>query len=222
MASTAPIEVALNMHASGHTKRFFYYHDSAGTSYQYTLLEKEFIGGVRSYFLSGFEPWNYSVTWTTGTPPYYPESWFWLNHGEDVMALTYEDTNYLVAGAYDTTAYALVQGISDYLGLAATPIFKQLSLKEAHLILQQNYPNPFNNTTKIKYDLPKACKVELIIYNVLGEEIKTLVDEFQTRGGKSFSWDARDNWGHTVSSGLYIYELVAGDRVKSGRMLFLK
>ncbi|OGB63757.1 MAG: hypothetical protein A2Y94_05625 [Caldithrix sp. RBG_13_44_9] len=222
MSSPAPIEIALNMHASGHDKRYFCYHDSIGTSYQYTLLEQDFINGVRSYFLNGFEPWYYSITWTTGTPLYFPEGWFWSNYAETVMALTYEDTNYLVAGAYDTTAYASVHGITDYLGLIATPIYSQSSLITEHPTLYPNFPNPFNNATTISYYLPEAARVELKIYNLLGEEVKILVDEFQNPGHKELSWEGRDNSGRTVSSGIYISRIVAGDVTESSRLMFLK
>jgi hypothetical protein len=222
MTSPAPIEIALNMHASGHTKRYFYYHDSAGTSYQYTLLEQEFINGVRSYFLNGFEPWSYCISWTTGTVAYFPEGWFWINYAEAVMALTYEDTNILVAGAYDTTAYALVHGITDYLGLVATPVLSQSSPIQDQPTLYQNFPNPFNNATTISYYLPEPAGVELKIYNLLGEEVKTLVHEFQNPGHKSYSWEGKDHFGCTVSSGIYISRLVAGNVTESNRIMFLK
>ena len=222
MASPSPIEVALNMHASGHTKRYFYYHDVAGTSYQYSLLEQEFITGVRSYFLNGFEPWNYSISWTTGTVAYFPEGWFWLNYAEAVMALTYEENNINVAGAYDTTANALVRGIMDFLGLVATPIYSQSSAITEHPTLYQNFPNPFNNATTICYYLPEAARVELKIYDLLGEEVKTLADGFQTSGHKEITWEGRDNSGRTVSSGIYISRLVAGNMTESQRLMFLK
>jgi hypothetical protein len=222
MSSPSPIEVALNMHASGHTKRYFYYHDAAGTSYQYTLLEQEFIAGVRSYFLSGFEPWNYSVTWTTGTVAYFPEGWFWLNYAEAVMALTYEDTNIMVAGAYDTTALALVRGITDYLGLIAAPVNgSSLPISESP-ILYQNFPNPFNNATTISYYLPEPARVELRIYNLLGEEVKTLVNEFQDSDHRSVLWEGSDNSGNGVSSGVYISRMMAGNMSQTSRLVFLK
>jgi hypothetical protein len=210
------------MHASGHTKRYFYYHDAAGTSFQYTLLEQEFIAGVRSYFLSGFEPWNYSITWTTGTVAYFPEGWFWLNYAEAVMALTYEDTNINVAGAYDTTANALVRGIIDYLGLVTTPLYPQTPLKIEHVTLYPNFPNPFNNVTTISYYLPEAARVELKIYNQLGEEVKTLAEGFQTSGNKEITWEGSDNSGRIVSSGIYISRLVSNKVTASSRLLFLK
>jgi hypothetical protein len=88
--------------------------------------------------------------------------------------------------------------------------------------LHQNYPNPFNPTTTIHYDLPKASRVVLKVYNVLGEEIRTLVDENQTAGYKSAIWNGKNNFGQPVSSGIYIYRLQADHEIQSRRTLFLK
>jgi len=73
--------------------------------------------------------------------------------------------------------------------------------------LYQNYPNPFNPTTTIRYDLPRSTNVVLKIYNTLGQEVKTLVNEYQTSGSKSVVWDGTDNSGETVNSGDYLYRI---------------
>jgi hypothetical protein len=88
--------------------------------------------------------------------------------------------------------------------------------------LYQNYPNPFNPTTTIRYGLSKSAKVVLKIYNALGQEITTLVNEDQTAGEKSVVWDGRNQYGKLVSSGVYIYKLEANNFVESRKMLFLK
>ncbi|MDP2207609.1 MAG: S8 family serine peptidase [Bacteroidota bacterium] len=75
--------------------------------------------------------------------------------------------------------------------------------------LFQNYPNPFNPTTTIRYQLPEASKVVLKIYNILGQEIKTLADEIQDAGTKALIWDSKNNSGNLVSSGVYFYQLQA-------------
>jgi len=73
--------------------------------------------------------------------------------------------------------------------------------------LSQNFPNPFNPTTTIQYTLPERARVSLKIYDVLGNEVKTLVDETQPPGVKSVVWDGKGNQGQTISSGIYFYKL---------------
>ena len=81
-------------------------------------MEQDFIEGIRSYYPNGIEPWHYFISWTTGTPLQYPESWFWINHGENVMALTYEDMYQCTGtGNFDITANALIRGVMDYMGI---------------------------------------------------------------------------------------------------------
>ncbi|MGH8005195.1 MAG: FlgD immunoglobulin-like domain containing protein, partial [Limisphaerales bacterium] len=88
--------------------------------------------------------------------------------------------------------------------------------------LGQNYPNPFNPTATIEYALPKAVKVELKIFNMLGQVVRTLVDEEKGAGYYQAVWDGKDENGRTVSTGLYLYQLKAGDFVKAMKMSFIK
>jgi len=89
-------------------------------------------------------------------------------------------------------------------------------------VLEQNYPNPFNASTTIRYHLPavshQRSAVSLKIYNILGRQVKTLVDEKQPAGNFRVLWDGRDNSGRDVSSGVYFCRLeVIGDRLKVGK-----
>lgn len=77
--------------------------------------------------------------------------------------------------------------------------------------LSQNYPNPFNPTTAIRYQLPKSGSVELTIYNLLGQEIRKLVNENRIAGQYTVQWDGRDETGAAVASGVYLYRLKAGE-----------
>ncbi len=88
--------------------------------------------------------------------------------------------------------------------------------------LFQNYPNPFNPTTSIKYDLKDKAKVTLKIYNMLGQEVRTLVSREQSPGQYTMEWDGKNNAGLSVSSGVYIYRIQAGDFVKAKKMMFIK
>ena len=89
-------------------------------------------------------------------------------------------------------------------------------------ILHNNYPNPFNPATTITYDLPEAANVVLKIYNVLGREVRTLLNTRQQPGIKSVVWDGRNALGIKVSSGIFIYRLQAGDFVQTKKMILLK
>lgn len=88
--------------------------------------------------------------------------------------------------------------------------------------LHQNYPNPFNLNTVIAYALPKKSDVNIQIYNVLGQKVKTLLDELQTLGYKKIHWNGTDDNDNLVSSGIYFYRIVAGDFVECRKMTLLK
>ena len=86
----------------------------------------------------------------------------------------------------------------------------------------QNVPNPFNPETAIAYALPRQTEVVLKIYNLLGQEVRRLVDGVMPAGYHRVVWDGRDAYGRRVSSGVYIYRLVAGDFLATHKMLVLK
>ena len=88
--------------------------------------------------------------------------------------------------------------------------------------LDQNYPNPFNPTTTIKYALKENVQVTLKVYNMLGQEVRTLVNGWQEAGYKQVVWDGLNNNGSPVASGIYIYQIQAGDFVKAYKMILMK
>jgi hypothetical protein len=94
--------------------------------------------------------------------------------------------------------------------------------------LYQSYPNPFNNQTIIKYDLLKSCQVTLTIYNILGQKVKTLVNQRQEAGTKIINWDGKDEKGKDLASGIYFYQLKVrrihgkGEVTQTKRMVLLK
>jgi hypothetical protein len=88
--------------------------------------------------------------------------------------------------------------------------------------LNQNYPNPFNPETTISYELPADSKVELSVYNILGERVATLVNEFKPAGYYEVAWNGTRDDGTTVSSGIYFYRLSTDDYVKSMKMTLMK
>jgi hypothetical protein len=103
----------------------------------------------------------------------------------------------------------------------------EISLNEApelptEFALEQNYPNPFNPTTSIRFAVPELTNVRITIYNMLGQEIRTLFNEKVDRGTKVVEWDARDNGGRLVPSGAYIYRMTAEGFSKANKMVLLK
>jgi hypothetical protein len=88
--------------------------------------------------------------------------------------------------------------------------------------LEQNYPNPFNPTTSIRFGLPTKSHVSIKVYNLLGQEITSLVNEELSAGTHTTEWDGRDKSRTEVASGIYFYKLIAGDFVDTKKMMLIK
>jgi hypothetical protein len=131
----------------------------------------------------------------------------------------YDQTFYYRLAALD---YAGNQGL--YTGWVEATV--QLALDEnlipAEFALHQNYPNPFNPLTQIKYDLPEDAVVTINIFDLMGRNIKSLISSSQSAGYHSIKWDATNNYGETVSAGMYLYIIQAGEFRQTKKMLLLK
>ena len=88
--------------------------------------------------------------------------------------------------------------------------------------LSQNYPNPFNPSTNIEFGLSKAAHVKLDIFNIVGQKVRTLVDEEMKAGKYVVDWDGKDEQGNSVSSGIYFYRMKAEDFSDMKKMLLVK
>jgi subtilisin family serine protease len=88
--------------------------------------------------------------------------------------------------------------------------------------ISQNYPNPFNPETFIEFSLPKDCQVNLIVYNVRGQLVKTLVHGSMQAGTYKVRWDGTDKSELRVASGVYFYRLAAGDKINTRKMIMMK
>ena len=88
--------------------------------------------------------------------------------------------------------------------------------------VSQNYPNPFNAGTVIRYSLPENSKVKIEIFNILGQKVRTLVDEYQTAGYKTIQWNGTNAGNQTVASGVYFYKINAGKFSEVKQMTLLK
>jgi hypothetical protein len=101
-------------------------------------------------------------------------------------------------------------------GVASRPSDVSASIPERYA-LYQNYPNPFNPTTEIHFDLPEAARVELKVFNTLGQLVTTLVNDVRPAGSYRVSWDGKE-----VAAGMYIYQLKSGNFSDAKKMVLIK
>jgi len=94
--------------------------------------------------------------------------------------------------------------------------------KPSQFSLSQNYPNPFNPVTNFQFTLPKSAHVRIDVFNIVGQKVKTLLDEEMKPGVYVVDWDGKDMSGNPVSSGIYFYKIRAGDFSDTKRMVLLK
>ena len=129
-----------------------------------------------------------------------------------------------VAGNRETARHPLSESL--LIELHNPRVNKLVLAKEAIVPVEfrvyQNYPNPFNPTTSIRYDLPEKGPVEIAIYNTVGQKIRSLRSAEQEPGVYETTWDATDDAGINVSSGIYYYRVSAGNHSLVKKMLFLK
>jgi len=90
------------------------------------------------------------------------------------------------------------------------------------ITLFQNYPNPFNPETSIGFSIANSNKVQIAIYNILGEKIKTLVNRTFTQGIHSAKWDGANAQGHQVPSGVYFYRMKTGNNIEVKKMMLVR
>ena len=97
------------------------------------------------------------------------------------------------------------------------------SLLPENVVLYDNFPNPFNPMTVIRYALPEDAPVNITIYDVMGRRVKTLINNTQTAGyNRSIQWNATNDAGSPVNTGLYLYTIETGDFVQTKKMVLLK
>jgi len=112
--------------------------------------------------------------------------------------------------------YNLISGASEITLNFEMPVYS------VDVKLSQNYPNPFNSTTTIFVNSTIGTNLKIEIFNILGQKVKTLFSGISDRIITSLSWNALDDSGAKVSSGIYLYKLVANDRVVAKKMIYIK
>ena len=145
------------------------------------------------------------------------------------MALVSVNTSSLEIGNYT----GVIQLIPDYNpsaminNIVMLTIIEELATSNEVVLpvdyaLHQNYPNPFNPITDIKYDLPDNEEVLVVIYDIMGRQIRSLLHQKQLAGYHQVQWDGRNDFGETVASGMYVYALKAGKYLNTKKMVMLK
>ena len=117
----------------------------------------------------------------------------------------------------DSSGYTMVEEYINSLVTGNITAVKNTKQIPVSFSLKQNYPNPFNPTTKIEYSIPVKSNVKLIIFDLLGREVVTLVDGEESPGNHSIIFD-----GSKLSSGVYIYSLFSAKQILSKKMILLK
>jgi hypothetical protein len=120
------------------------------------------------------------------------------------------------------TSYRYRVEVSDEIGRRILFETERVSIPVMALELFQNHPNPFNPTTTISFTVPERTHANLSIFDATGKLVKTLVNEAVDEGLAEVTWDAKDNRGNSVSSGVYFYRLKAGKKVLTKKMVVIK
>ncbi len=145
---------------------------------------------------------------------------------------TYGDEIYLVinsaAGIGKDTLTIIFDDSMDYVvHTMIINVSRETGLEDEQMIisdykLEQNYPNPFNPSTKINYAIPTAGHVVITIYDMLGNPVTTLVNEYRSRGHYQINWHGKDMQGNQLPTGVYFYKMEAGGFTKMKKMLYIK
>ncbi len=135
----------------------------------------------------------------------YPNDYYWIQLSNDNQTLS-------ARLVYIATSF------EDYIPTSSEAV----ELLPQKFMLSQNYPNPFNPSTKIEFELPNPGNISLKVYNILGQEVKTLMNGLGSRGKNMVTWKGDDNSGRLVSSGIYFYRLESGGASITKKLMVLR
>lgn len=110
----------------------------------------------------------------------------------------------------------------DFIPFAQLSASEEITSIPSEFQIHQNFPNPFNPNTTIFYDVNKESSVKISVFDLLGREIVTLVNQIEQAGSKSINWDGRDFTGNMVNAGVYIYQIEAEGFIQTKKMVVLK
>ena len=132
-----------------------------------------------------------------------------------------------IAGVQLDSEAGVISGmVAHFSDIALAPQYSPTTVEENQLpegfTLSQNYPNPFNPETIISYGLSEAIHVKINIYNVLGQNVRILVDELKPAGSYSIKWDGENEAGNQLTNGVYIYRMEAGNFSFTRKLMLMK
>jgi glycosidase len=153
--------------------------------------------------------------------PVFPNTGWWYDYfsGDSILVSNVNDLISLQPGEFHIYSTVKLPTPEDGI-LSDVEHLKDITVEEYNL--DQNYPNPFNPSTTIRFSIVVPGNVSIKIYDVLGREVKNLINEVKTAGTYSSIWNGNDNFGNKVNSGVYFYKLRAGDFVETKKMILLK
>ena len=131
-------------------------------------------------------------------------------------------TGWYVINKENAPTIMYVYQIKAYVSVGTLGTEKTIEILPSSYSLSQNYPNPFNPSTKIQFSLPEAAKVSVIVYDILGREIKTLLNTQYNAGTHVINWNGDDNAGRKVATGVYMYSISTSKFVQTKKMVLLK
>ena len=156
--------------------------------------------------------WNAAYTGINDYSPHHtpPHRAYTIRRTDDVVSAAILYVNWLTDDLYfDASSFTGVEDETEYQAIKG-------------FALGQNYPNPFNSSTTIEYSLEGDGKVQIAVYNILGQKIKTLLDGHEYKGDHRITWDGSDNNSNPVPSGVYFYKIKSEQKTETRKMVLVK
>jgi hypothetical protein len=142
-----------------------------------------------------------------------------IHSGEILSPETFEyiDDNTQAGNTYVYTLSVVKEDLSEIQSQSI-----EIGTKIPSISLLQNYPNPFKTSTELVFQIPEPARIDLKVYNILGQEVVTLVDEVKPEGAHNITWDGRDASGQRLSSGIYFYRLKTDNFTQTRKMVLIQ